>query len=71
MNPVTQRELIARLRQLGWEGPTYRSDHPFMLKDGHPPLKVPNPHRQDISIDLLSKILKQAGVSRKEWLATG
>jgi hypothetical protein len=28
---------------------------------------VPNPHRRDIGLDLLSRVLRQAGVSRKEW----
>ena len=41
-----------------------------MLKENSPPLRIPNPHAQDISIDLLSKILRQAGISRKEWLET-
>ncbi len=57
--------LVARL---GWDGPLYRSDHPFMLKEGRAPLKIPNPHGQDISVDLLIRILRQAGISRKEWL---
>src|SRR5437660_8821810 len=57
--------LVARL---GWEGPIYRSDHPFMIKEGRPPLKIANPHREDISIDLLIRILRQAGISRKDWL---
>ena len=69
--PVSQRDLIARLRELGWTGPKYKSDHPFMFKEGHPPLKVPNPHREDVSVDLLKKILKQAGISREEWLSRG
>jgi hypothetical protein len=30
-------------------------------------LTIPNPHRGDIGIGLLAIILKQAGVSRKEW----
>jgi hypothetical protein len=42
-----------------------------MFKEGHPPLKVPNPHREDVSVDLLKKILKQAGISREEWLSRG
>jgi hypothetical protein len=28
---------------------------------------VPNPHGRDIGVDLLSRVLRQAGVSRKEW----
>jgi predicted RNA binding protein YcfA (HicA-like mRNA interferase family) len=70
LTPVSQKDLIKRLRFLGWEGPEYRSDHPFMLKEGSPPLKIPNPHSQDISVDLLRKILKQAKIARKEWLNT-
>ncbi|MBA3257777.1 MAG: type II toxin-antitoxin system HicA family toxin [Pyrinomonadaceae bacterium] len=69
LSPLSQRDLVVRLRRLGWTGPKYRSDHPFMLKQGHPPLKIPNPHAEDISVDLLKKILSQAGISRREWLA--
>ena len=28
---------------------------------------VPNPHRGDISVGLLNRILKEAGISRTEW----
>jgi len=28
---------------------------------------IPNPHGRDISVGLLSRILKQAGVTRSEW----
>ncbi|MBM3234931.1 type II toxin-antitoxin system HicA family toxin [Candidatus Poribacteria bacterium] len=31
-------------------------------------LTIPNPHRREISVDLLSRILKRAGISRKQWL---
>lgn len=31
-------------------------------------LTIPNPHRKDISIDLLTRILKQAGISIEEWI---
>ncbi len=30
-------------------------------------LTIPNPHQGGIGKDLLSRILKQAGVSREEW----
>jgi len=29
---------------------------------------LPNPHKQAVGVALLAKILKQAGVSRDEWL---
>ncbi|PYJ69109.1 MAG: type II toxin-antitoxin system HicA family toxin, partial [Verrucomicrobia bacterium] len=50
--PVSQKDLVKRLRSLGWEGPEYRRDHPFMVKQGLPPLKIPNPHSRDVSVDL-------------------
>ncbi len=31
-------------------------------------LTIPNPHRKEISVDLLTRILKQAGIARDEWL---
>jgi hypothetical protein len=31
-------------------------------------LTIPNPHRKEISVVLLSRILKQAGITREEWL---
>jgi hypothetical protein len=30
-------------------------------------LTIPNPHRGDISVGLLAVLLRQAGISRKEW----
>jgi hypothetical protein len=31
-------------------------------------LTIPNPHSHEISVDLLARILKQAGIPREEWL---
>jgi len=31
-------------------------------------LTIPNPHRSEISVDLLVRILRQAGISREEWI---
>jgi len=28
---------------------------------------IPNPHGKDIGIELLSRVLRQAGVTRREW----
>jgi len=30
---------------------------------------IPNPHRADISVDLIKKILRQADIDRDEWLS--
>lgn len=67
LTPVSRRELIQRLRKLGFEGPYTGGRHEFMLR-GDRRLILPHPHRGDISIDLLVRILKQAGISKKKWL---
>lgn len=64
--PISHRKLITYLRKAGFTGPVAGPDHPYMFK-GNLALKIANPHPGDIGIDLLSKILDQAGISRKEW----
>jgi predicted RNA binding protein YcfA (HicA-like mRNA interferase family) len=67
LTPVSWQELVKRLRALGFEGPFAGGKHLFMLK-GALRLTLPNPHKQAVGVALLAKILKQAGVSRDEWL---
>ena len=64
--PVRRRDLIATLRRLGFEGPFSGGKHEFMLR-GAVVLTIPNPHRGDITPSLLAVILRQAGISRREW----
>jgi hypothetical protein len=33
-------------------------------------IRIPNPHRQEIGINLLVEILREGGISREEWLST-
>jgi hypothetical protein len=30
-------------------------------------VRIPNPHRGDIGVELLTRLLRQAGVRRDEW----
>jgi predicted RNA binding protein YcfA (HicA-like mRNA interferase family) len=55
---------------MGFQGPYSGGKHQFMLK-GNVTLTIPNPHRRDIGPALLSRILRQAGISRKEWERLG
>jgi hypothetical protein len=32
-------------------------------------IRVPNPHQADIGMELLSRLLRQAGIDRDEWEA--
>jgi len=67
LSPVSWTELVKRLRQLSFDGPYQEGKHPYMIKEDLV-LTIPNPHRKEISVDLLSRILKQAKITREEWL---
>jgi predicted RNA binding protein YcfA (HicA-like mRNA interferase family) len=67
LTPVSWNELVQHLYHFGFEGPYRGGKHPYMIK-GDLVLTIPNPHRREISVDLLSRILKRAGISRKQWL---
>ena len=64
--PISRRQHIAALRRLGFDGPYSGGKHEFMQR-GDRVLTIPNPHRGDIGIELLAVILRQAGVTRREW----
>jgi len=68
--PISHRELVAKLRRLGFTGPYAGGRHPLMVRDEQR-ITVPNFHGVDIGPDLLSRILRQAGVSRKQWESLG
>ncbi len=70
--PVSRREFIRRMRELGWEGPFPGGRHASMR---HPltsvKVPIPNPHRGDIDWSLTKRILDQAGIAQEAWEATG
>jgi len=67
LKPAKWRELVSGLKAFGFDGPFSGGKHLFMTK-GNLVLTTPNPHHGDISPDLLIRILKQAGISREEWI---
>jgi len=66
LRPLSRRELIARLRALGFAGPFAGGRHEFMVR-GEVRLVLPNPHRGEIGVDLLKRLLRQAGIKEEEW----
>ena len=68
IGPIKRRDLISFLRQLGFTGPYPGSKHELMRR-GDVDIRIPNPHHSDISLNLLQRILKEAGVTRAEWEA--
>ena len=67
ITPISQKKLISKLKSFGFEGPYQEGKHPYMIKD-QISLTIPNPHEKTISVDLIVRILKQAGISRAEWV---
>lgn len=66
LRAIKRNDLINYFRKLGFTGPYSGGRHQFMIKDSLR-LTLPNPHQGDIGINLLSKILKQAGISKEVW----
>jgi hypothetical protein len=64
--PVSWTTLVKNLKRLGFAG-TYQGGKPPYMTKGNLVLTIPNPHRDNISIDLLARILKRAKVSHHEW----
>lgn len=70
LRPVSQRELVRRLRDLGFEGPYAGAKHEFMVRGNHT-IRIPSPDGTDIGVPLLRELLRQAGIDPAEWVAEG
>jgi predicted RNA binding protein YcfA (HicA-like mRNA interferase family) len=64
--PIKRKHLFKALIQAGFEGPFKGGKHEFLVR-GELRLVLPNPHRSEITKDLLARILRQAQISREEW----
>jgi predicted RNA binding protein YcfA (HicA-like mRNA interferase family) len=68
LTAVSRRDLIKQLREIGFVGPYIGPDHAFMTR-GTNRIKILNPHKKEIGINLLLEILREGGISREEWLS--
>jgi predicted RNA binding protein YcfA (HicA-like mRNA interferase family) len=66
LGTISRQELIRSLKKFGFIGPFPGTKHEYMVRRATR-IILPNPHRSEIGPALLSEILKQAGISRKEW----
>jgi len=64
--PISRKKLIQLLVKLGFNGPYSGGKHQFMVK-GEITLRLPNPHVGDIGLELLSRILRQSKIDRRDW----
>ena len=63
---ISLKNLVRKLRLLGFDGPYSGGRHLFMINENLK-LRIPNPHIGDISKGLLAEILRQGGISKDEW----
>ncbi len=68
LNPVSRRELVRKLKSLGFEGTFPGGRHQWMRRGGLR-LTIPNPHRGEIDPVLIRRILRQAGITLDEWIS--
>lgn len=66
LGPIKRKKLIANFKKLGFQGPYSGGKHQFMVR-ANLRIRIPNPHESDISINLLARILKEAGIDKDEW----
>jgi len=65
--PLSRKELIRKLRTLGFDGPFIATRHQYM-SSGTTKIFIPNPHKSDIGAPLLRRIIKQISISRDEFI---
>ena len=66
LGPIRRPDLIRHLRHLGFDGPYVGGRHQFMQR-GDVRLILPNPHRGDIAVEFLARLLREAEITHEEW----
>jgi len=66
LSPISWLHLVRKLKRFEFEGPYRGGKHSYMIK-GDLVLTIPNPHKKEIGVDLLARILRQANISKEEW----
>lgn len=67
LKPLSWVGFVRHMRKFGFSGPYQEGRHPYMIK-GNLSVAIPNPHGEDLSADLINRILKQAGIKRSDWV---
>jgi len=70
LTPLKSREVIRKLRRLGFDGPIPGGHHVRMvhLENGQI-IPIPVHSGKDIGVGLIREIIRQVGITRDEWLA--
>lgn len=65
--PLKRRVLIKKLKKLGFAGPFVATKHEYMIK-GKQKIFIPNPHKKDIGLPLVKRIIEQVGIPKDKFL---
>lgn len=66
LRPLKYRELIAKLKKLGLEGPFSGGKHLYFLL-GKLRLTVPNPHPGDVSKNIIKTIIDKLRIKMEDF----
>ena len=64
--PISWKKLVKNFKKLGFDGP-YSGGRHFFMKKGALKVRIPNKHGNTISAGLISEILHQASIGKKQW----
>ncbi len=67
LSPVSRRELVRKLKGLGFEGPFPGGKHQWMRR-AELRVTIPNIHGGAIDPGLIRRILRQAEITVDEWM---
>ena len=68
LSPLKSRQVIKKLRELGYEGPYPGGRHVRMVKrDSGQIVPIPMHQGKDVSVGLIRAIIRQVGITPEEW----
>lgn len=66
MKAISRKELISKLRALGFEGPMRTGDHYFMHR-GSIFMRIPGNEKPEVSAELQQALLSQLEIETPVW----
>lgn len=66
LKPVNRKELIRKLKRAGFSGPFSGAKHQYM-SNNKLKIFIPNPHRKDIGLKIIKRIIIDINISNKEF----
>lgn len=69
LKPLKAKEVIKKLKKLGFTGPYPGGKHVRMVhREKGIIIPIPRHKGKDVSVGLIREIIKEAGISRDEWI---